>query len=299
VADARSVPPRAPLETDTTLFAENLFFPESPRWHDGALWLSDIRGRTVHRFDVNGDGRPVAVFEDDPSGLGWDAEGRLYVACMRSRRVLRVTDDDITEFADLSALEPFGINDMAVAGNGTAFVTRFGFDYFGGGPFGPAEVIRVRPDGSAAPVGPPMFAPNGIALTPDESRLYVASPGAGQIMVLEDPLSEAPVSSVFADLPAAEGSTLPFATPDGICLDVKGGVWAADPMAHRVIRVDASGTLGPVVEFDPSDSPVAVALGGADRRTLFVAVVKDVHLTAPRLKPRGRVVSLPAGVAGC
>ena len=35
---------------DVTVFTSGLHFPESPRWHDGHLWLSDITGRAIHRY---------------------------------------------------------------------------------------------------------------------------------------------------------------------------------------------------------------------------------------------------------
>src|SRR5665647_2389484 len=46
---------------DLLPFVKGLAFPESPRWHDGALWFSDFYTRRVSR--VSPDGRMEAVVE--------------------------------------------------------------------------------------------------------------------------------------------------------------------------------------------------------------------------------------------
>jgi sugar lactone lactonase YvrE len=38
----------------TSLFADGLHLAECPRWHDGSLWMSDMWGHTVNRFDLDG-----------------------------------------------------------------------------------------------------------------------------------------------------------------------------------------------------------------------------------------------------
>ena len=49
----------------------NLSYPESPRWHDGRLWFSDMYASEV--FCLADDGRieVVARVENQPSGLGF------------------------------------------------------------------------------------------------------------------------------------------------------------------------------------------------------------------------------------
>ena len=62
---------------------------------------------------------------------------------------------------------------------------------------------------------------------------------------------------------------MPFVAPDGICLDAEGGVWAADPLARRVIHL---GEDAIDQEIPLEDHPLACVLGGEDRRTLFVCM---------------------------
>ena len=74
------------------VLAEGFNLLETPRWHDGALWMSDMVGREVYRLTLDGRVR------DHRAGSGVPAigasvsspDGTLLVASMRDRRVLRL-----------------------------------------------------------------------------------------------------------------------------------------------------------------------------------------------------------------
>jgi sugar lactone lactonase YvrE len=272
----------------TQTFDSGLFLPESPRWRDDRLWLSDILHRSVFCYEADGRKHTVAAFADDPSGLGWDADGNLLVVGMRERQLLRVNADGIVMVADLSADEPFMLNDMAVAADGTAFITRFGSNIWQGEPLVTVRIIRVAANGTSEQVGPELAVPNGIVLSADERALYVAEAANARIWVIDDPLGTASQARVFAELPAAENSDVGMATPDGICLDGADGLWVADPLGHRVVHVDAGGDVVGVIRYPLDDQPLAVATDGT-AGALFVAVAKHADLFAPRVNPVGRV----------
>lgn len=82
------------LQTDPplTLFLDQLAFPESPRWHDGALWFSDFHTRRVQRADMAGRCETLVTVPGQPSGLGWLPDGRLLIVSMTDRRLLRVRE---------------------------------------------------------------------------------------------------------------------------------------------------------------------------------------------------------------
>jgi sugar lactone lactonase YvrE len=278
---------------------DGLFLPESPRWHNGSLWISDMLHRTVFRYDADGRKHAVAVFDDDQSGLGWSPSGELLAVTMRHRKLVRVDDKGFSDVADLSSLESVMLNDMAVAADGTAFITRFGFNPWLGGQFCAVEIIRVRPDGTVGLIGGPVQLPNGIALSPDERVLLVAESAAGRIVAIDDPLAAVPATArVFGQIPVSEASELGIAAPDGICVDSEGGVWVADPIGHQVVRLDRAGTVTDILAVAPDAHPVAVALGGDARTTLFIAVAGSTDLYVPRINPRGRIDYTEVAIPG-
>jgi len=152
------------------------------------------------------------------------------------------------------------------------------------------EIIRVRPGGAVDLIGGPICLPNGIALSPDERVLFVAECVAGRIVAIDDPLADVPATArEFGRIPVSETSDFGLAAPDGICLDSEGGVWAADPTGHQVVRLDREGAVSDVLPWAPDAQPLAVALGGDARTTLFITVSGNPDLFAPRIKPRGRI----------
>ncbi len=85
--------------------------------------------------------------------------------------------------------------------------------------------------------------------------------------------------------------------PDGICADEEeGGVWLADPIGRRAVRVLDGGAVTDVLEFD--EMPVACVLAGADRRTLVVCVAPDWHREAALRAPLAHLEAFEVSVAG-
>ena len=105
------------------ILIDGLCFGEGPRWHDGALWLSDMHDRKVLR--VSGDGRAetiVRLQDDEPSGLGWMPDGDLLIVSMRKRQLLRFGGSRLGLHADLADLATWYCNDMVVDASGRAYV---------------------------------------------------------------------------------------------------------------------------------------------------------------------------------
>ncbi|HXA13051.1 MAG TPA: SMP-30/gluconolactonase/LRE family protein, partial [Mycobacterium sp.] len=92
-------------------------FLEGPRWHDGALYVSDMHAHEVLRVATDGAADVVARLDAAPSGLGWLPDGSMLIVSMDDRRILRRRDDgSLTQHADLSGLASHAINDMVVDG---------------------------------------------------------------------------------------------------------------------------------------------------------------------------------------
>ncbi len=242
-------------------------FLEGPRWYAGALYVSDMHAHEVLRVSAEGDVDVVARLETAPSGLGWLPDGRMLIASMDDRKVLRLDDGRPVEAADCSALAPNEINDMVVDSRGHAFVSQFGFDYHGGAQFEAAPVLRVDPDGSVDEATDPLRFANGMVVTADQRTLVVAE-SAGQDLVGFDLADDGTLTNrrIWADLPDV---------PDGICIDAEDGVWIASPVGDRCVRVLEGGEVTDVIET-PGRHAIACALGGDDGRTLFICTSPTV-----------------------
>jgi sugar lactone lactonase YvrE len=251
-------------------------FLESPRWHDGALYVSDMFADEVLRVSADGDVSTVVEVEQ-PSGLGWLPDGTLLISSMLRRCVMRYDGVHLTEHADVSALAAWEINDMTVDRHGHAFLGQFGFDLSAGGAPVPAPLIRVGPDGSATVVADDLNFANGMAITADGSTLLVAESMGQRITAFaldnDGALSD---RRVFAQVSGY---------PDGITVDNEGGVWFANPVSDQFLRICEGGEVTDTVDT-PGPHGIACALGGDDGHTLFMltsAVLGDRAQAAAQL----------------
>jgi sugar lactone lactonase YvrE len=245
----------------TTLLGGRAFL-EGPRWHDGALWVSDMHAHEVLRVTMDGKHEVVAALESPPSGLGWLPDGGMLVVAMDERRVLRLDDGTLAEHADCRADAPHEINDMVVDRHGHAFVSQFGYDHHGGAKLQRAPVLRVDPDGSVHQATDGLRMANGMVITADGGTLVVAE-SAGRRLIGFDLADDGSLSSEreWADLPEGD-------YPDGICIDAEDAVWIAGPASDRFVRVREGGEVLDVVEC-PGRHAIACAIGGDDGHTLF------------------------------
>lgn len=259
------------------LLGGGVFF-EGPRWHDGYWYVSDLYMSQVLRVSVDGVAEQVLEVPNQPSGLGWLPDGSLVVVSMKDRRLLRrLSDGTITEHADLSALSPYYINDMAVDGQGRAYVGTFGFDLFAGGKPEPGAIVRVDPDGSAHIAASDLRFPNGMVVTPDDNTLIVAECFGGRFTAFDieagGALSGRREWAKLADAPSYESVETIVATdfaPDGCALDADGHIWVADALNGRVCRVAPGGEITDELRPPGDLGLYACALGGHDGHTLLV-----------------------------
>src|ERR1700738_4650494 len=80
-------------------------FLEGPRWHDSALYVSDMHGDAVLRVTEDGDVTTVVEVEQ-PSGLGWLPDGTLLISAMTRRCVMRYDGSKLAVHADVGGVAP-------------------------------------------------------------------------------------------------------------------------------------------------------------------------------------------------
>ena len=256
------------------------------RWAEGPAYFpagkyliwSDIPNNRLMRYDET-DGS-VSVFEQpsrNQNGHTIDREGRLICCEHLSRTVTRVEHDGTrttiaSEFEGKRLNSP---NDAVVKSDGSVWFTdpTYGIDSYYEGDAAPSEiggsfVYRVSPDGRTIEAMVRDFVkPNGIAFSPDESRLYVADTGATHV---KDGPRHIRVFDVGSDGKTLTGGgvlcTCPVGLYDGFRVDIHGNIWTST--GEGVLCYTPDGTLlGKIVV---PEVVANVEFGGPKRNRLYI-----------------------------
>ena len=275
-------------------------FIESPRWYNDQLWFVDMNAHQVLRASLASEPEVVCTLDDDyPSGLGWLSDGRLLLVAMESRQVRRLeVDGSIVVHADVSALVVGDINDMVVHSDGTAWLGDMAYEVHSDAyPTEHGQSIRVTANGQADVAASELMAPNGHAILANGKTLIVAESGGSRLFAF-DIASNGSLENrrVFAELVPEAGQD--FSPPDGICVDAEGAVWFADPIGKRVCRVREGGECTDIIRLEDDASPIACALGGPGRRTLFIAAAHQLPGGKPVEQGNARIDAIDVSVAG-
>jgi sugar lactone lactonase YvrE len=269
----------------SSVVVDGILFGEGPRWHDGRLWLSDIVAGRVLTLDERG-ALDVVVETEHPSGLGWLPDGTLVFSTLFGAAIKRVDGAVAVVVHDL-ADRGWSTNDMVTGPDGAIYA-----DLYTGSPGGPrqGEIVLVRPEGDVQSVATGLGTPNGLALTPDESTLLVSDTSEGKVLAFRvRPDGTLTDRRVFADLGARH--------PDGLCVDEENAVWVGCYDTSEFLRVREGGEITHRIET-PGAWAVAPALGGADRRTLYLVVNRTTHGGLRSGESVGRIEHVRVDVAG-
>jgi gluconolactonase len=270
---ARYILGNADLETLATGF----------RWLEGLVWMGDWncllfqdlpRNRIMRWSEDLG----VSVYRapsDYANGQARDRQGRL-ISCSHHGRCLYRTEYDgrVVTLVDRHAGKRLNApNDVVVKSDGTVWFTDplYGIstDYEGGRQVSeqPPAVYRFDPARGEIAVAAADFAgPNGLAFSPDETRLYVAETGD---QTRPDPEQVIRVFDVGPDNTLSGGGLFHKIVPgycDGMKVDEDGNIWSS--AADGVHCLSPDGTLlGKIrVPYRVSN----LAFGGLHRNRLFI-----------------------------
>lgn len=294
----RILPPGVAVEKLTDGFA----WVEGPVWNrrESCLLFSDIPNNSVFKWQ---EGRGVSLFlkpagytgaepfsgrEPGSNGLAFDAQGRLVLCEHGDRRVARLNENGTkTTLADRYRGKRLNSpNDLVFRSNGDL--------YFTDPPFGLPQtfddlareldfcgVYRLSSDGQLSLLTREIKAPNGIAFSPDEKKLYVTEVFAGReawwvFEVLQD--GNIVNGRVFYD--AREWAAQYPGAPDGLKVDAQGNLFAAGPGGLYIFSPDAV-LLGRI----HLGVPTANCAWGEDGSTLFITANTAVYRV--RLNAKG------------
>jgi gluconolactonase len=179
-----------------------------------------------------------------------------------------------------------GLNDLTVDAQGSVFVGSLEFDALSTDKPIPGNLFRVDPPGTATKLWEGIEVTNGMGFSPDARLLYHCDSTTKAVWAY-DVTADRRVKDrrVFA--------TLPEGWPDGMAVDVEGGVWVAVVRYGEVVRFKANGTLERRIKM-PASMVTSLAFGGADMMDLYV-VTADNTEDASR---KGTIFRMRADVPG-
>ena len=256
---------------------------EGPVWFGDAncLLFSDIPNNRIMRWtpDIG-----ISVYRQPSNyanGNTRDREGRLISCEHGTRRVTRTElDGSITVIADSYQDMPLNSpNDVVVKSDGTIWFSdpHYGImtNYEGhkSEQVLPCNVYRVNPaDGSIEAVLTDFNCPNGLAFSPDETRLYVADTGR---MFSNDP-QYIRIFSCDSSGKLSGGEVFHTVNPgcaDGFRLDTDGNVWTSAGDGVHCISPEGV-LLGKILVPELVSN---VCFGGRAKHQLFITATTSVY----------------------
>ena len=288
---------------ETRELASGLQFPEGPiALADGSVLLVEIKRGTLTRVSSGGRTTVVAKTGGGPNGAALGPDGKVYVcnnggfewhevgpyllpgnqpadyAGGSIQRVDLATGAVETLYRECGGHALRGPNDLVFDPTG-------GFWFTDHGKTRPRDRDRgglyyARPDGKTArEVVYPLDAPNGVGLSPDGRRVYVAETHTGRVFYwnLAGPGEIAPHTSpnqgvLLAGLPGMQ-------LLDSLAVDSAGNVCVATIVNGGITVISPDGSK---IEHVPMPDPLTtnICFGGKDLRTAYVTLSATGKLVA-------------------
>jgi len=214
----------------------------------------------------------VLVADSGSNGMALDRDGSL-LACSHKVQGI-VTIDTATSAVtmivntDSSGKHFNSPNDLTVRTDGTIYFTDP--DYQLGSTrtseTGIKGVYRVSPSRQVTLIDGTFGEPNGIALSPDESTLYVADMNANAIRKF----------TVAADgTTSAKTNFATVTNPDGVAVDCAGNLYFASNSGGKVVVLSPTGAqLGTIAV---ASGVTNLAFGGVDHKTLYISAGMSLY----------------------
>jgi sugar lactone lactonase YvrE len=266
---------------------------EGPLWDParGRLYWVDIRAKCVEWIEPGNGGEGRCDLAVRASALALCETGELLVAADRCVGFLDVDSGGFTPRVVFEEDKPRNrTNDGGTGADGRFWFGTMDDD----AEAALGSLYALSPDWKLAVMRGPLGIPNGIIMTPDGGKLFVADSMQGVIWAhdvdADGMLSE---PSLFF---SAQGEAF---TPDGAALDEEGYIWSAQWDGGCVLRLAPDGAVEGRIDM-PVSRPTACAFGGADLTTLYVTSARGGLSADQRAREplAGSVFSVATGVAG-
>lgn len=274
------------------------------RWSEGPAYFaagkylvwSDIPNNRVMRYDET-DGS-VSVFlspAGNHNGHTVDREGRL-IACEHLARCVSRFEHDGSRTVLASHYQGKRLNspnDVVVKSDGSIWFSdpTYGIDsdYEGDAAVselgGQSNVYRIDPvSGEVTAATTDFIRPNGLAFSPDESKLYIADTGVSHVLNGPRHIRVAPVGADGKTLGKADlFATCEIGVFDGFRFDSKGNLWTS--AGDGVHVYDPDGSL--IGKIAVPEVVANLTFGGPKRNRLYICGTTSLYAIYVNAKGAG------------
>jgi sugar lactone lactonase YvrE len=273
--------------TDVRPVAGGIDHPEGVAWHDGHVYCGTEGGDLLRLDPVSGSIEVASRPGGFLLGLAFDGAGNCVICDAGAGRLVRVAPDGSSEtlIDSVAGRKLVSPNFPAFGSDGTLWVTESGSSWTSDDGY----LFRIAPGGEAEIVDEACRRfPNGLALAPDESRLYVVEsrwPGVSSYALRDGVIGR-----------REETLPLPRTVPDGLAFDVGGALFIGCCRPDRVYRLGSSGVLEVYLDDFTGEfmtTPTNLAFGGEGLRTLFMAGLAGWSVNAVETDVAGHPLPRP------
>ncbi len=228
---------------------------------DGNFYFADVKGgMTVNKVDLKGELSHYIVDAPGVSGAHFAPDGRIYACQPRLKRVVAFKPPGkVTVLAE--NVQP---NDLVVSHRGFVYFTETRKQ----------QVTIIDPEGKIHETVTEIVRPNGIAFSPDQTRLAVSDHGGKHVwtFVVNDDglLSDAQATMTARTPPGTEESR-----GDGMTTDSEGRYYVTTSLGVQIF--DAAGRLSGILPKPQEANLVSAAFAGPDLSYLYLACGDKIY----------------------
>lgn len=253
---------------------------------DGNLWCVDIPYARIFRVSPDGAFSVAAEYDGEPNSLKIHRDGRIFVADrLHGILLLDPKSGKLTPVIDDYAGEGFkGINDFIIAKNGDIYFTDQGNSSMND-PTG--RVLRLRAaDGGLEMVLDRVPGPNGIALNPSETLLFVNVTRMNNVWRIPL-LAEGGIMQIGAKIGIFIQLSGSLSGPDGLAVDETGGLLVCHSGLGTVWHLDKYGEPIARIKSCAGIRTTNCAFGGPDMKSLYITESESGCILRARLSVAG------------
>lgn len=255
------------------LVSEGYKFAEGPTANAlGEVFFNDITNSKTYKISLDGQVTQFIGDSKKASGQAFGPDGRLYQVATGEQKIIAYETNGTSKVI----ANGFTGNDLVVAHNGNIYVTNPPADNV----IASSNIFLIKPDGTKMVVDTGLKYANGVALSPDQSLLYVAdyrSHWVYSYRIRTDGSLEFKQRYYWLHVP----DTSDQSNADGIRVDRDGRLYVATAMGLQVC--DQAGRVQCIIPT-PNRKLSNLTFGGANFDTLYATCGDKIYKRKLKVK---------------